>query len=121
MLICWQFVKKQGDLRQVFAQASKHSPFLSNRNVGQINARKCQNCSALKKFLKKFFVEYLLLKTTQNKQKYCMEALDDFLAKTLIPCGFWGVDKVILGCYNEVAPRKNWCSQLNKKGCRVHK
>ena len=35
-----------------------------------------------------------------------MEALDDFLLKTLMPCGFRGVDKVIFGCYNEVAPRK---------------
>lgn len=35
-----------------------------------------------------------------------MEALYDFFEKTLMPCGFRGVDKVILGCYNEVAPRK---------------
>ena len=32
-----------------------------------------------------------------------MEILDDFLVKTLSLCGFGGVDKVILGCYNEVA------------------
>ena len=48
-----------------------------------------------------------------------MEIMDVILAKNLMPCGFRGVDKVLLGCYNEVAPRKNWCSQLNKKGCRV--
>lgn len=36
-----------------------------------------------------------------------MEALDDFLLKTLLLCGFRGVDKVIFGCYNEVAPREN--------------
>ena len=58
-------------------------------------------------FFKKFFAEYLLLKTTQNKQKYCMEILDDFLLKTLMLCGFRGVDKVIFGCYNEVAPMEN--------------
>ena len=41
-----------------------------------------------------------------------MEALDDFWVKTLLLCGFRGVDKVIFDCYNEVAPRKigayNW-------------
>ena len=31
--------------------------------------------------------------------------MDDILAETLMLCGFRGVDKVILGCYNEVAPR----------------
>ena len=35
-----------------------------------------------------------------------MEALDDFLVKTLLLCGFRGVDKVIFGCYNEVTPRE---------------
>ena len=61
----------------------------------------------IKNFFKNFFVEYLLLKTTRNKQKYCMEALDDFLLKILLLCGFRGVDKVIFGCYNEVAPMEN--------------
>ena len=41
-----------------------------------------------------------------------MEIMDDILLKTLMLCGFRGVDKVIFGCYNEVAPRKigahNW-------------
>ena len=36
-----------------------------------------------------------------------METMDDFLLKTLMPCGFRGVDKVIFGCYNEVAPMEN--------------
>ena len=35
-----------------------------------------------------------------------MEIMDGILAKALILYGFGGVDKVILGCYNEVAPRK---------------
>ncbi len=36
-----------------------------------------------------------------------METLDDFFAKTLTLCDFGGVDKVIFGCYNEVALKKN--------------
>ena len=36
-----------------------------------------------------------------------MEILDDLLLKTLMPCGVRGVDKVIFGCYNEVAPMEN--------------
>ena len=47
--------------------------------------------------------------------------MDEKIAKPSIFGRSRGVDKVIFGCYNEVAPRKNWCSQLNKKGCRVHK
>ena len=35
-----------------------------------------------------------------------MEIMDDISVKTLLPCGFRGVDKVIFGCYNEVAPRE---------------
>ena len=50
-----------------------------------------------------------------------METMDEILEKTLMLRGFRGVDKAIFGCYNEVAPRGIWCSQLNKKGCRVHK
>ena len=90
----------------MFARASKHSPFLFNRNEGQKNAPKRQKYSRSKNFFKKIFAEYFLLKTTQNKQKYCMEIMDDFLLKMLMPCGFRGVDKVFLGCYNEVAPRE---------------
>jgi len=56
---------------------------LFNRNVGQNNVRKRQNYSRSKNFFKKFFAEYLLLKTTQNKQKYCMEILDDFFAENV--------------------------------------
>lgn len=36
-----------------------------------------------------------------------MEILDIFLVKTLMQCGFRGVDKVIFGCYNEVTPMEN--------------
>ena len=36
-----------------------------------------------------------------------MEALDDFLVKTLLLCGFRDVDKAIFGCYNEVTPMEN--------------
>lgn len=36
-----------------------------------------------------------------------MEIMDDFLVKTLLLCGFWCVDKVIFGCYNEVVPMEN--------------
>ena len=32
--------------------------------------------------------------------------MDVILVETLMPCGFRGVDKVFLGCYNEVAPRE---------------
>ena len=32
--------------------------------------------------------------------------MDEKIAKTLIFKRFRGVDKVIFGCYNEVAPRK---------------
>ena len=85
---------------------SKHSLFLLNRNVGQKNAPKRQNYSRSKNFFKKFFAEYFLLKTTQNKQKYCMEIMDNFFVKTLLLCGFRGVDKVIFGCYNEATPRE---------------
>ena len=60
----------------------------------------------IKKFFEKIFVEYLLLKNTQKNEKYCMEIMDGILAKTLMPCGSRGVDKVIFGCYNEVAPRE---------------
>ena len=45
--------------------------------------------------------------------------MDDILAKTLMLCGFRGVDKVIFGCYNEVAPRKIGAHNWIKKGCRV--
>lgn len=60
----------------------------------------------IKNFLKIFFAEYLLLKNTQKNEKYCMEIMDVILVETLMPCGFRGVDKVFLGCYNEVAPRE---------------
>lgn len=60
----------------------------------------------IKNFLKNFFVEYLLLKNIQKNEKYCVEIMDDILAKTLMLCDFRGVDNVIFGCYNEVAPRK---------------
>lgn len=109
LILCFE---NQGVLRRGFARVSKHSLFLFNRSTGQKKASKCQNYSRLKIFLKKFFVEYIILKNTKKKQKYSMETMDDFLAKTLSLCGFGGVDKVILGCYNEVAPRKigayNW-------------
>lgn len=36
-----------------------------------------------------------------------MEIMDGILAETLMPYGFRGVDKVIFGCYNEVAPMEN--------------
>lgn len=35
-----------------------------------------------------------------------METMDENFAKPLIFKRFRGVDKVILGCYNEVAPRE---------------
>lgn len=89
--------------------------------MGRNNARERQNYSDQKIFLKNFFVEYLLLKNTQKNKKYWMEIMDGILAKPLLLSGFRGVDKAIFGCYNEVASRKNWCLQLNKKGCRVHK
>ena len=61
----------------------------------------------IKKFFKKFFVEYLSLKNTQKNKKYCVEIMDDILSKPLMLCGFRGVDKVIFGCYNEATPREN--------------
>ena len=60
----------------------------------------------IKNFFKKFFVEYLLLKNTQKNKKYCVEIMDYISSKPLMPCGFRGVDKVIFGCYNEVALRE---------------
>ena len=60
----------------------------------------------IKKFFKKFFVEFLLLKNTQKNEKYCMEIMDENFAKPLIFGRSRGVDKVFFGCYNEVALRK---------------
>ena len=60
-----------------------------------------------KNFFEKIFVKYLLLKSTQKNEKYYMETMDEKFAKALIFRRSLGVDKLIFGCYNEVAPRKN--------------
>ena len=35
-----------------------------------------------------------------------METMDEKFANPLVLSHSWGVDKVIFGCYNEVAPRE---------------
>ena len=60
----------------------------------------------LQNFSKKIFVNYLAPKNIKKKQKYCMETMDEKFVKPLIFGRSRGVDKVIFGCYNEVAPRK---------------
>ena len=90
----------------MFAQASKRSPLLFKCDTGRNVALKRCFLLISKKFLKKFFVNYLAPKNIKKKQKYCMETMDKKFAKPLIFGRSRGVDKVIFDCYNEVAPRK---------------
>ena len=88
------------------AQASKHSPFLCKRATGRNVALKHGFYCSQKIFLKNFFANYLTPKNIKKKQKYDMETMDKKFANPLIFGRSRGVDKVIFGCYNEVAPRK---------------
>ena len=90
----------------MFAQASKRSPLLFKCDTGRNVALKRCFLLISKKFLKKFFVNYLAPKNIKKKQKYGMETMDENFAKSLIFGRSRGVDKVIFDCYNEVAPRK---------------
>ncbi len=60
----------------------------------------------IKKFFEKFFRRIYDIKNTKKNRKYCMETMDEKIAKALIFRRSRGVDKVIFGCYNEAAPRE---------------
>ena len=82
-------MRKQCDLRRVYAQAIKHSLFLYNRNVGRNSARNAK-IVVIKKFFKKFFRRIFTTKKHSKEQKILRGNNGRHFVKTLDAMRFSG-------------------------------